>query len=177
MKLTFDDKETQRYTRMRAGAAEFRYLAAEVKLATDHLPELTKAAQVAREAIPTILPSQLVAFGPEVRQARQRIQDAEFILGAVRSSESLVSSRLARLNAELVSAFKALQTALRWKVRDAFPTPGRNEAKLNTNSGIISPECSAAINRVVTIAGDTIADRAEALLALAVEYGLPKEAA
>lgn len=175
MKLTFDDKEHARYARMRGMVAEFRALASEVKIANEHLPALTQSEQALREAIPQFAPSRLLAFGPDIREALQQHRDAAFLFDAVRSSERLVASRLSKLKAELEREFKELQTALRWRVKESFPAPGRRAEKLNTNSGIISPACSEAINRVVTIEGETIADRAEALTELAKELGAELE--
>lgn len=172
MKLSFDTNEIARYTRMLGMVAEFRALVSEVKLAAERLPALAQSEQALREAIPQFAPSRLLAFGPDVREALQQHRDAAFLLDAMRSSERLVVLRLSKLKAELEREFKELQTALRWRVKESFAAPGRNGVKLNTNSGIISPECSVAINRVVTIEGEPIADRAEALLALAVEHGL-----
>lgn len=174
MKITFDDKEIAHYARMRAEVAEFRALNAEVELGKRTLPELAKAEVAAKDAIQDIPPSKLIAiaFDADIAAACAEIRRAEFVFAAVKGSTARLTARLARLTGELERDFKELQQELRWKVKAVFPAPGRKDEKLTTNSGIISPECSAAISRVVDIEGDNIADRAEALLSLATEHGL-----
>ncbi len=171
MKLTFDEKELARYARMRAAATEFRALKLEIETGQRALPELAKAESSSRAAIEHFPPSKLITFDGEIRAAFTASRRAELVRAAVIGSVSRLQSRMAINASELERDCKELQVELRWKVKAAFPAPGRNDEKLNTNSGVISPACSAAISRVVTVEGDTIADRAETLLALAKEMG------
>jgi len=172
VQLAFDEREIAQFARMRAGVAEFRTLQSEIEAGKRALPDLAGAEQAARDTIEACLPSRLIAFPKEIEFAFIALRRAELVQAALKEAIRRLESRLAVLASDLERSFRELQQSLRWKVRDAFPAPGRNNEKLNTNSGIISPVCSAAIHRVVTIEGGNIADRADALLALATEHGL-----
>jgi hypothetical protein len=172
MNLNFTTNEAECYARLQAGIVEFRLLESEIEAGTHSLPALAETERAAATAVENFLPTQFIARGEDVLNAFTARRWAELFHAETKRAIHRCQSRLASLKTVMERDFRELQDGLRWKVRDAFPAPVRGAEKLNTNSGVLTPECAAAVSRVRTIEGDTIADRAEALLALAVEHGL-----